>query len=145
MFFKTKSILYMVVVCFLRLLNFTCLTHAVYESKSHSVMSNSATPWTIESIEFSKSEYWCGYPFSSPGDLSNPGIKSRSSALQAVSLPAEPQGDLQLLKCVAFPFSSGSSWPRNQTGSSTLQADSLPIELSGKPHVIYKVFNLWLS
>ena len=28
----------------------------------------------------------------SPEDLSNPGIKSRSPALQADSLPAEPQG-----------------------------------------------------
>ena len=28
----------------------------------------------------------------SPGDLSNPGIKPRSPALQADSLPAEPQG-----------------------------------------------------
>ena len=30
--------------------------------------------------------------FHSPGDLPNPGIKSRSPALQADSLPAEPQG-----------------------------------------------------
>ena len=37
-------------------------------------------------------EYWCGYPFPSPGDLPNPGIKARSPALQADSLPAEPQG-----------------------------------------------------
>ena len=29
---------------------------------------------------------------SSPGDLPNPGIKPRSPALQAISLPAEPQG-----------------------------------------------------
>ena len=30
--------------------------------------------------------------FSSPGDLSNPGIEPRSPSLQADSLPAEPQG-----------------------------------------------------
>ena len=30
--------------------------------------------------------------FPSPGDLINPGIKLRSPALQADSLPAEPQG-----------------------------------------------------
>ena len=34
-------------------------------------------------------EYW---PFPSPGDLPNPGIKSRSPTLQADSLPPEPQG-----------------------------------------------------
>ena len=43
-------------------------------------------------MEFSRPEYWSGSPFPSPGDLFNPGIKLRSPALQAVSLPAEPQG-----------------------------------------------------
>ena len=32
-----------------------------------------------------------GLPFPSPGDLPNPGIELRSPALQADSLPAEPQ------------------------------------------------------
>ena len=31
-------------------------------------------------------------PFTSPGDLPNPGIEPRSLALQADSLPAEPPG-----------------------------------------------------
>ena len=43
-------------------------------------------------MEFPRPEYWSGYPFPSPGDLPNPGIKPRSPALQADSLPAEPQG-----------------------------------------------------
>ena len=43
------------------------------------------------SMEFSRSEYWNGWSFPSPGDLPNPGIKPRSPALQAGSLPAEPQ------------------------------------------------------
>ena len=42
------------------------------------------------SVEFSRQEYWSGLPFSSPGNLSNPGIKPRSPVLQAGSLPAEP-------------------------------------------------------
>ena len=50
-----------------------------------------ATPWTIQSMEFSRPEYWSGEPFPSPGNLSNPGIKPRSPALKANSLPAEPQ------------------------------------------------------
>ena len=41
---------------------------------------------------FSRQEYWSGLPFSSPGDLSDPGIKPGSSALQANSLPTEPPG-----------------------------------------------------
>ena len=48
------------------------------------------TSWTIQSMEFSRPEYWSGEPFPSPGDLPNLGIKSRSPTLQAVSLPAEP-------------------------------------------------------
>ena len=33
-----------------------------------------------------------GLPFSSPGDLPDPGIEPRSPALQADSLPSEPPG-----------------------------------------------------
>ena len=44
-------------------------------------------------MEFSRPEYWSGYPFPSPGDLPNPGIEPRSPALQEDSLPAEPPGE----------------------------------------------------
>ena len=55
------------------------------------------TPWTIAcqtplSMGFSRQEYWNGLPFPSPGDLPNPGIKPRSPALQADSLPTEIRG-----------------------------------------------------
>ena len=43
-------------------------------------------------MEFSRPEYWSGWPFPSPGDLPTQGIKPRSPALQADSLPAEPAG-----------------------------------------------------
>jgi len=39
---------------------------------------------------FSRQGYWSGLPFPSPGDLPNAGIKPRSLALQADSLPSEP-------------------------------------------------------
>ena len=42
------------------------------------------------SMEFSRQEYWSGFPFPSPGDLPNPGIKPGFPALQANSLPSEP-------------------------------------------------------
>ena len=74
-----------------------------------------ATQWTIQSMEFSRPEYWSGKPFSSTGDLPNPGIKPRSPALQADSLPAEPLGKPKNNALVAYPFSRRSSWPRNQT------------------------------
>ena len=46
-----------------------------------------AIPWTVAyqvppSIEFSRQEYWSRLPFSSPGDLPNPGIEPGSPALQ---------------------------------------------------------------
>ena len=63
------------------------------ESESYSVMCRHfATPCTIQFMDFSRPEHWRRYPFPSPGDLSNPGIKPRSPSLQADSLPAEPQG-----------------------------------------------------
>ena len=45
------------------------------------------TPWTVAyqapSMRFSRQEYWGELPFPSPEDLPNPGIESRSPALQA--------------------------------------------------------------
>ena len=41
---------------------------------------------------FFRPEYWSGLPCPPPGDLPNPGIKLRSSALQADSLLSEPPG-----------------------------------------------------
>ena len=63
-----------------------------WEWKSLSPVQLFATPWTTQSMDFSRPEYWSGYPFPSSGDLPIPGIESRSPALQADSLPAEPPG-----------------------------------------------------
>ena len=43
------------------------------------------------STGFSRQEHWSGLPCPPPGDLPNPGIEPRFPALQADSLPAEPQ------------------------------------------------------
>ena len=45
-------------------------------------------------MEFSRQEYWSGLPYPSPGDLSDPGIKPRSPALQEDSLPQSHRGSL---------------------------------------------------
>ena len=55
------------------------------------------TPWTVAhqarlSMEFSRQEYWSGLPCPPPGNCPKLGIKPRSPALQADSLPAESQG-----------------------------------------------------
>ena len=62
-------------------------------------------------------------PFPSSGDLPDPEIKARPPALQADSSPTWATGEYQLshqgspriLEWVAYPFSSGSSPPRNWT------------------------------
>ena len=57
------------------------------------------TPWTVAyqappSMEFSRQQYWSGLPFSSQGDLPDPGIEPGSPALQPDALPSEPPGKL---------------------------------------------------
>ena len=47
---------------------------------------------TIQSMEFSRPEYWSGQPFPSPGDRLNPEIESWSPTLEVDSLAAEPPG-----------------------------------------------------
>ena len=59
--------------------------------KSLSCVRVFVTQWTTQTMEFSRPEFWSGLPFPPPGDLPNPGIEPRSPALQADTLPAEPQ------------------------------------------------------
>ena len=82
----------------------------------------------------SRQEYWSGVPFPPPGDHPDPGIQPMSLVWQVDSLPVKVKvtqlcltlcdpldgtlpGILQarMLEWVAFPFSRGSSQPRDQT------------------------------
>ena len=61
------------------------------KAKSLSHVRLFVTPWTIAyqappSMESSRQEYWSGWPFPSPGDLPDPGIKPGSPTLQADAL-----------------------------------------------------------
>ena len=62
------------------------------------VMFNSfASPWTMAHqallpIEFPRQEQCSGFPFPSPGDLPDPGIKPTSSALAGGSFITDPPG-----------------------------------------------------
>ena len=63
---------------------------------SRSVMSDSATPWTIACqaplfMEFSRQKYWSGLPFPSPGDLPHSEIESRFPALKVDCLSLSHQ------------------------------------------------------
>ena len=57
---------------------------------SHSVVSDSATPWTVAhqaplSMEFSRQEFWSGLSCPPPGHLPDPGIKSASLMSSALA------------------------------------------------------------
>ena len=49
-------------------------------------------PWTIQTMEFSRPEYWSGLAVPFSRGSFQPRDRTRSPALQADSLPAEPQG-----------------------------------------------------
>ena len=94
-----------------------------------------ATPWTVVyqaplSMVFSRQGYWSGLPFSSPGDLPDPGIKPGSPTLQADALPIWATIDLRL---ASFFLTSGIakfwilSW--KQQGKSLSVAQGLLISL----------------
>ena len=80
------------------------------------------TPRTVAhqaplSMGFPRHEYWSGLPFPPPGDLPNPGIKPRSPALQASSLPPELPGKpfasgvkLKFLRWGGYPKCSVKTW-----------------------------------
>ena len=53
------------------------------------------------SIEFSRQEYWNSLPFSAPEDFPDPGIESKSLALQADSLPLVPPGKSTFRLCLS--------------------------------------------
>ena len=65
---------------------------------SRSVVSDSLRPQGLQPTRllcpwgFSRQEHWSGLPCLPPGGLPNPGIESRSPALQANSFPSEPPG-----------------------------------------------------
>ena len=96
-------------------------------------------------MEFSRPEYWSGQPFPPPGDLPNPGIEPRSPALQADSLPAEPQGksccdSAQALFSAAWPllsFSPLSSSPNSSQGPEQPTLHPTPTTASRPPAPVH--------
>ena len=81
--------------------NRSCITHGMAKKKNKvcdtymcvlSCVWFFATPWTVArqaplSMEFPRQEYWSGLPFSSPGDLPDPGTEPVFTALQVFSSP----------------------------------------------------------
>ena len=91
-------------------------------------MSNSL--W-VQSMEFSRQEYWSGYPFPSPGNLPNSGIEHRSTTLQADPLPAEPQGKPKNTGVGSLSFLQG-IFPSQELNQGLLHYRQILYELSYK-------------
>ena len=74
---------------------------------SHSVVSNSATSWTVAhqaplSLGFFRQQYWSGLPFPTPGDLLNLGIKPMYPALAGELFTTEPPGKLYISISIVY-------------------------------------------
>ena len=66
-----------------------------------------ATPWTeahqaFLPMEFSRPQYWSGFPFPPPGDLPDPGIQPKSPALANRFFTTMPPGTLLNALLVIF-------------------------------------------
>ena len=100
-FLKTKLNLLHNHIITLKVRKFELTMHA--QSLSHIRLL--ATPWTVArqaplSMEFSSQDCWDEFPFPSPGNLPEPGVKPRSPALHADSLVSEPPGKSYMHKYV---------------------------------------------
>ena len=100
-------------------------------------------PWTspcdpMGRMEFSRPEYWSGYPFPSPGDLPNQGLNPGLPHCRQILYQLSPQGSPRILECFNFKTPSPADLPSPgiERWSPAIQADSLPTYLSGKPKVI---------
>ena len=82
-------------------------------------------------MEFSSQEYWSELSFPSPGNLPDPGIEPRFSALQADSLPSESLGKLFIEQLsYARPCPESRGYNNEQSKQSAYQKDP-----RGKPWV----------
>ena len=78
--------------------------------KSLSRVQLFATPGAHQappSVGFSRQENWSGLPFTSPGDLPDPGIEPGFPALQADALPSEPPGKTQRTRVLRYKTGMG--------------------------------------
>ena len=92
-------------------------THTCCVVLSHSVMSDSVTPWTVDhqaplSMGILQARILDCIAMPSPRDFPNPGIEHRTPTLQVDSLPSESPGKPKNTEMVAYPFSRGTSQPK---------------------------------
>ena len=115
---------------------------------SRSIMSDSFWPhglqpaWLLCPWEFSRQEYWSGllYP---PGDLPNPGIKPRSPALQADSLPSEPPGKPKNTGVSSLSLLQG-IFPTQESNQGLLCCRRILYQLSYQGSRLWRYLSFWV-
>ena len=81
-------------------------------------------------MEISRPEYWSGLPFLSPGYLPNPGSNPGLPHCRWILYQLSHKGSPRILEWVAYPFSTGSSRPKNQIKASVENIWKLKIHFS---------------
>ena len=104
------------------------------ESESHSVVSDSLySPWIIQSMEFSRPEYWSGYLSLLQGIFPNQGSKPGLPHCRWILYQLSHKGSPRTLEGQPVPSPGNLPYPGIKQGSPALQVDSLSADLSGKP------------
>ena len=111
-------------VIYVKLVNCVVYKLNLHEDESESELLSCvplvSTPWTIQSMEFFRPEYWSGLSLLQgifPTQASNPGLPHWRRILYQLSHKESPR----ILEWVAYPFSRGSSQPKNWTGVSCVE------------------------
>ena len=116
---------------------------------SHSVMSDSLWPHGRQLTRLlcpwglSRQEYWSGLPYPPPEDVPNPGMKPKSphTAGRFFTIWATSEAH-EHWREQPIPSPADLPNPGIELGSPTLQVDSLPAELPGKPKLGQWLVNL---
>ena len=90
----------------------------ILKSEICSVVSDFVIPWTIQSMEFSRPEYWSVSVSLLQGIFPTQGLNPGLPHCRQILYQLSHKGSPRILDWVAYPFSRGSSWLRNQTGVS---------------------------
>ena len=96
------------------------------------------TRWAIQSMEFSRPEYWSGLLSLSLGDLPDSGVDPRSPALQEIPLPVEPWRKPKNTGVGSLSLLQGSSQPRNRTSVSCIAGRFFTTWATWEPHLMHK-------
>ena len=110
------------------------------------------TPWTVAhqtplTLEFSSQKYWNGFPFPSPGDLPNPGIKPGSPALQADFYHLSHQGSPDAINTIQLSSDTVNHEMASDCTGEGLSPTRLPStsEISWKPRLSVMILTMRLQ